>query len=58
MTGPFIAAQDDASEAPVLQDYNIRALMRERSTGYQVLPGTADLDGFYFAALEKTAPTQ
>ena len=54
--GPFLAAHPDASERRVLHDYNIRALMRERSTGYQVLPGTADMDGFYYAALEKAAP--
>ena len=58
VTGPFIEAHDDACEASMLQDYNIRALMRERSTGCQVLPGTADLDGFYYAALEKTAPAK
>ena len=27
--------------------------MRKKACGYQVLPGTADLDGFYFACLDK-----
>ncbi len=30
------------------------ALMVARPAGWQVLPGTADLDGFYFACIEKT----
>ncbi len=51
----FLAAQDDACEDKVLHDYNIRALMCERRAGFQVLPGTQGLDGFYFAALEKKA---
>lgn len=51
----FLAAQDDAREDKVLHDYNIRALMCERSAGFQVLPGTLGLDGFYFAAFEKKA---
>ena len=54
----FLAANADACEDKVLHDYNIRALMCERSAGCQVLPGTQGLDGFYFAALEKNAPDQ
>jgi 16S rRNA (cytosine967-C5)-methyltransferase len=54
----FLASSDDATEDKVLHDYNIRALMCERSAGFQVLPGTGGLDGFYFAALDKKAPTQ
>lgn len=54
----FLADHADASEDKVLHDYNIRDLMCERSAGFQVLPGTRGLDGFYFAALEKTAPGQ
>lgn len=54
----FLAANADAREDKVLHDYNIRALMCERSAGFQVLPGTQGLDGFYFAALEKIAPGQ
>jgi 16S rRNA (cytosine967-C5)-methyltransferase len=54
----FLEANADASEDKVLHDYNIRALMCERSAGFQVLPGTQGLDGFYFAALDKNAPGQ
>jgi len=38
-----------------LHDYNISDLMRERTAGHQVLPGTKGLDGFYFAMLEKVS---
>jgi 16S rRNA (cytosine967-C5)-methyltransferase len=51
----FLGAQNDALEDKLLHDYNIRALMHERNAGFQVLPGTQGLDGFYFAALDKTA---
>jgi 16S rRNA (cytosine967-C5)-methyltransferase len=54
----FLGAHPDAREDRVLHDYNIRALMLEKSTGFQVLPGVMGLDGFYFAALEKTQPGQ
>jgi 16S rRNA C967 or C1407 C5-methylase (RsmB/RsmF family) len=29
--------------------------MRRKVCGYQILPGTAQLDGFYYACLEKKA---
>ena len=51
----FIAATPDAREYAVLQDNNIRDLMQEKACGVQVLPGTAGLDGFYFAGLEKVS---
>jgi 16S rRNA (cytosine967-C5)-methyltransferase len=51
---PFLDAHPDAREDRVLQDYNIRDLMHERRAGFQVLPGTAGVDGFYFAAIDKT----
>lgn len=51
----FLRKQDGASERDVLPDYNIRDLMYRRSRGYQTLPGEQDLDGFYFACLEKSA---
>ena len=50
----FLRGQGDATEIDVLPNYNIRDVMRRKACGYQVLPGTADLDGFYFACLEKT----
>jgi len=51
----FLADCSDAREAPLLQDNNIHDLMRDKACGHQVLPGTADLDGFYFACLEKVS---
>jgi 16S rRNA (cytosine967-C5)-methyltransferase len=51
----FLAKNDDAQEDQVLQNYNSRDLMREKTCGQQVLPGTAGLDGFYFAGLVKVS---
>jgi hypothetical protein len=42
----------------VLPNYNIRDLMRRKSFGFQILPGTEGLDGFYFACLEKKPGNQ
>lgn len=49
----FLASNPDAAEDRLLHDYNIRDLMLEKPAGFQVLPGTAGLDGFYFACLHK-----
>lgn len=49
----FLAKNSDASEDRLLQNNNIRDLMIEKPRGFQVLPGTAGLDGFYFACLDK-----
>ena len=49
----FITANSDARQVDVLQNNNIRDLMHDTVCGQQVLPGTADMDGFYFACLEK-----
>lgn len=51
----FLANNDNAQEDQVLQNYNIRDLMRDKTCGQQVLPGTAGLDGFYFAGLVKVS---
>ena len=51
--GRFLKANAEAAEDRVLHDYNIRDLMCDRRHGFQVLPGTKGLDGFYFACLEK-----
>lgn len=51
----FLDATDDAMEKHMLQNNNIRDVMRQKASGYQVLPGTEGLDGFYFACLEKVA---
>ena len=49
----FLEDNDDARENHVLQNNNIRDLMRVKASGFQVLPGVQGLDGFYFACLEK-----
>jgi len=49
----FLEANDDAAEDAVLPNNNIRDLMRRKACGYQVLPGTAEMDGFYYACLVK-----
>lgn len=50
---PFVEATADAREVDALQNNNIRDLMQRKACGFQVLPGTADMDGFYYACLEK-----
>jgi 16S rRNA (cytosine967-C5)-methyltransferase len=49
----FLESRDDAREEEVLQDYNIRDVMRHKACGYQVLPGAGGMDGFYYAGLKK-----
>jgi 16S rRNA (cytosine967-C5)-methyltransferase len=51
----FLADTDDAKKSVLLQNNNIRDLMRDKACGHQVLPATAGLDGFYFACLEKVS---
>ena len=53
LIGAFLAGNDDARENRLLHDYNIRDLMYEKKPGFQVLPGTKGMDGFYFVCLEK-----
>jgi 16S rRNA (cytosine967-C5)-methyltransferase len=52
----FLLSHGDAQEIDLLPNNNIRDLMRRTACGYQILPGTAQLDGFYYACLEKKAP--
>ncbi|MBT8082270.1 MAG: 16S rRNA (cytosine(967)-C(5))-methyltransferase RsmB [Gammaproteobacteria bacterium] len=49
----FLETHDDAVEDTVLHNNNIRDVMRRKACGYQVLPGTAGVDGFFFACLVK-----
>ncbi len=49
----FLESHKDAREDDALLNNNIRDLMHRRTCGYQLLPGSQDLDGFYFACLEK-----
>ena len=51
----FLKTTDDAGEDDVLQNNNIRDLMRDKACGQQILPGTAGLDGFYYAGLKKVS---
>ncbi|MBT8067595.1 MAG: 16S rRNA (cytosine(967)-C(5))-methyltransferase RsmB [Gammaproteobacteria bacterium] len=53
VVGRFLKRHDEAVEDDVLPNYNVRDLMRRKACGYQILPGTAGLDGFYYACLEK-----
>ena len=55
VVGAFLDRCNDAQEDEVLQDYNIRDLMRDKACGHQILPGTAGLDGFYYASLVKVS---
>ena len=53
IVSPFVEAMADAREDDALQNNNIRDVMQRKAYGFQVLPGTADMDGFYYACLEK-----
>ena len=55
VVGKFLEESDDAVENKVLHNNNIRALMRRKAFGFQLLPGTSGMDGFYFACLEKVS---
>ncbi len=49
----FLNTHADARENDALPNNNIRDLMQRKTCGYQILPGSQDLDGFYYACLEK-----
>ena len=49
----FLESHRDAREDDALLNNNIRDLMQRKTCGYQILPGSQDLDGFYFACLKK-----
>jgi 16S rRNA (cytosine967-C5)-methyltransferase len=49
----FLERTDDARPSSLLPNNNIRALMQPRGPGFQVLPGTRGMDGFYYAGLAK-----
>jgi 16S rRNA (cytosine967-C5)-methyltransferase len=55
VVGGFLRNAGDAREDCVLQNNNIRDLMRDKACGQQVLPGTAGLDGFYYAGFVKAS---
>ena len=49
----FLETHDDAAEDAVLHNNNIRDVMRRKACGYQILPGAAGMDGFFYACLVK-----
>ena len=49
----FLQKTSDASEQHVLPNNNIRDLMQDKEYGFQILPGTHGVDGFYFSCLQK-----
>ena len=49
----FLNNELSAREDKELRNYNIRAVMRSKGCGYQILPGDEDMDGFFYACLEK-----
>jgi len=51
----FLELNDDARENELLQNNNIRDLMRDKACGRQILPGTQGLDGFFYASLVKVS---
>jgi 16S rRNA (cytosine967-C5)-methyltransferase len=53
VVGRFVEATPDASEEDALQNNNIRDVMQRKTFGFQVLPGAADMDGFFYACLVK-----
>ena len=53
--GRLLKRQPDAVENKVLPNNNIKALMKPKPVGFQVLPGTRGLDGFFYACLDKRA---
>ena len=55
VVGRFLDTTADARENDMLPNNNIRDVMRQKVRGFQVLPGTAGLDGFYFACLERVS---
>ncbi|MDX1481075.1 MAG: 16S rRNA (cytosine(967)-C(5))-methyltransferase RsmB, partial [Woeseiaceae bacterium] len=53
VVGAFLSRNPDARENNLLPNNNIHALMKRTSHGFQILPGTEDLDGFFYACLDK-----
>jgi 16S rRNA (cytosine967-C5)-methyltransferase len=49
----FLRHHPEAGTHKELRNYNIHDVMRARRFGYQILPGTDGLDGFFFACFDK-----
>lgn len=50
----FLTNHSNANVIIQLPNTGWQALMQRRGAGYQVLPGTQNLDGFYYACIEKS----
>jgi 16S rRNA (cytosine967-C5)-methyltransferase len=60
VVGRFMGGTPEATEnigEHMLPNYNIRDLMHRKARGFQILPGERDLDGFYYACLDKPGRT-
>ena len=53
VAGVFLRNHSNAFENDLLLNNNIRDLMIKKKCGFQILPGSADMDGFYYVAIQK-----
>jgi 16S rRNA (cytosine967-C5)-methyltransferase len=51
----FLERQFDAHEIRPLQGEVLETVSNSAGPGYQLLPGAADTDGFYYALIERHA---
>ena len=55
VVGAFLRRRADVQVNNVLPNNNIHDLMSPTTCGFQILPGTRGMDGFYYACLERRA---
>jgi len=53
----FLQKHDNVVLKDLLLNNNIKNVMHKTSYGYQLLPGSKNMDGFYFACIEKNSRT-
>ena len=53
VAGTFFKNHSNAFENDLLLNNNIRDLIIKKNCGFQILPGSADMDGFYYVAIQK-----
>ena len=53
----FLQKHDNVVLKDLLLNNNIQNVMHKTSYGYQLLPGSKNMDGFYFACIEKNSRT-
>ena len=51
----FQQKHDNVVLKDLLLNNNIQDLMHKTKHGYQLLPGSKNMDGFYFACIEKNS---